>query len=447
MGLADYVKKKLPAWPNWINLFLLRLNIFGDRVYGEAYRYTKAHIADISPEDKILNMVNFAIANVPYYRNKYGSLRIHSLKEFEEKIGFIDKDIVMSHWDEFLVDNIDWNKVIIGTTGGTSGKPLKLVIPKNRYIREYAISHKYSKLTGWKPGDCRAVIRNDRLPSSKDYLINPVLKDFIFDAFRMSTVYAKKVYGIIKKYNINYIWAYPSAVYQFFKLCEAQNLDLSVIKAVMLSSEAITNEQLWYITEHLGIMISCSYGHSEKLILAMNDCKSMELHVDPYYGYCEIVDGEGAAREESGYVGEMVGTTFSNEYQPLIRYKTGDYAEISNVSYDSNGLRQLKLKKIYGRWNKSLIYKKDGTTISTTALNLHGDFYNHIDGIQYIQEEIGKLKVLIIKNTNYSSKDEQFIMDHIGNAMGGLNYIEIKYVDKLILQPNGKFLPLVSTVN
>jgi phenylacetate-CoA ligase len=443
MNIGDYIKKELPKWPNWFNLILLRLNVFGDLVYGRSYQTIKSHIKDVSPEEKLIEITNYAIENVPYYRNKYNGLRIHSKEEFEQKIGFINKEEVMSHWEEFLVDNIDWNKVVKGTTGGTSGKPLQLVTPKNRYIRESVFINHHRTATGWKPGVSRAVIRNDRLPEGRDYLVNPIQKFFIFDSFRMDSTYAKKVYSVIKRNKIQYIHAYPSGVYQFFKLCEEQNLDLGFIKAVMLSSEAVTDEQVWYFTKHLGIKISCSYGHSEKLILAMNNCKNMTLHVDPYYGYCEIIDEKGFPIRDKQSMGEMVGTTFSNKYQVFIRYKTGDYAEIDHCE-NINGIDELWLKKIEGRWGNNLIYKNNGTTITTTALNLHGDFYNHINGLQYLQKEKGKISVLIIKNQFYNHFDEEFIVNHLGNAMGGKEYVELEYVDRLIYQPNGKFLPLIS---
>ena len=67
-----------------------------------------------NPDEKLIEIVNYAIENVPYYRKKYGNLRITSKKEFEEKIAFIDKDEVMAHWDDFLVDNIDWSRCVTG---------------------------------------------------------------------------------------------------------------------------------------------------------------------------------------------------------------------------------------------------------------------------------------------------------------------------------------------
>ena len=47
----------------------------------------------------------------------------------------------MAHWDDFLVDGIDWSKVNTGTIGGTSGRPLKLVTPNNRYSQKLSYMH------------------------------------------------------------------------------------------------------------------------------------------------------------------------------------------------------------------------------------------------------------------------------------------------------------------
>lgn len=104
------------------------------------------------------------------------------------------------------------------------------------------------------------------------------------------------------------------------------------------------------------------------------------------------------------------------------------------------------LETIHGRRDKSLIYRHDGTSISDASLTLHDDFYNHIDGLQFIQTQKGYLEVLIIKNNKYTDKDEAYYKQHVSKAMLG-KFVSIKYVDKLKFLPNGKFLPVISNFN
>ena len=68
MGIADYIKTRLPYWPNWLNHLLLKWNVFGGLVYGRAYRSILKNIDKGNPEKTLVDMVNFAIERVPYYK-------------------------------------------------------------------------------------------------------------------------------------------------------------------------------------------------------------------------------------------------------------------------------------------------------------------------------------------------------------------------------------------
>lgn len=438
MNIADYLKTEISKWPNWLNLLLLKCNIFGAYAYGPGYLKALKSINDTNPEKELLKMTNYAIKHVPYYRKRYGTLELHSIDEFRQKIGFIDKKEVMEHWQDFLVDDINWDDCQTGTTGGTSGKPLKLVVSRNRYVIELSFMHRLWFKSGWKY-HTRGVIRNHNL-NGKDYIVNPVTKEIIFDAFRISSAYVEKIVDTLRKFNIKFIHAYPSAAYQFCQICKKNGLDISFIHSFLCGSEGITDEQKFFFRKN-GITVYSWYGHSEKLILAGYDYNLQGLVIENKYGFFELIDEDDKCIEKDFVMGEMVGTTFYNKFMPLIRYRTGDFAQMK-----CHPDKLIVLDRILGRWEKTLIYKEDGTTTSLTALNLHGDFYSHINGMQYIQEKKGELTILIIKGNQYSDKDESFIIRHVGYAMGKLDVIKIQYVDKLTFQENGKFLPLISKI-
>ena len=141
--------------------------------------------------------------------------------------------------------------------------------------------------------------------------------------------------------------------------------------------------QRHFIEEEMGIKIYSFFGHSEKLIMAGNCPKCNSYHIEESYGYCELVDSKGNIIKEPGVMGEMVGTTFANRYFPLIRYKTGDFSKYAtNSECPLHGKQYRLLDGVIGRWDKSLIYRADGTTTSITAMNLHSNVYEHIDGLQ-----------------------------------------------------------------
>jgi len=223
-------------------------------------------------------------------------------------------------------------------------------------------------------------------------------------------------------------------------------LDLSFLKSFLCGSEAVTDEQQRFISEELGIKILSWYGHSEKLVLGGFCEGNKMIHIEPSYGYFELINEQKKDITHSKGFGEIVGTTFYNRVMPLIRYKTGDFADCSE-SFCSSCNRSLPLlNKIYGRWDKSVIYRADNTTTSLTALNLHSELYTNIDNMQYLQEEKGKLTVLIIRNSKYTKETENKLIAHFKYGMGEGSIVEIHYVNELIYQPNGKFLSLISKI-
>jgi len=224
-------------------------------------------------------------------------------------------------------------------------------------------------------------------------------------------------------------------------------LHLRFIKAVICSSEAVFDFQKRLIVDELGIKLYSFYGHSEKLIVGGYCEHSDDFHIEMQYGYFELLGEDNKPINTPGKFGEMVGTTLYNYGMPLIRYRTGDFAEYVGDYCEACGRKMPIIKNIQGRWDNNQIYKKDGTYITTTALNLHSDLYSRIDGLQYIQKQPGTLIVLIIKGKSFKAEHEKLFNKHYSEAMGKDSEVKINYVDNLIHQPNGKFVQLISDIS
>src|SRR5690606_15252732 len=100
------------------------------------------------------------------------------------------------------------------------------------------------------------------------------------------------------------------------------------------------------------------------------------------------------------------------------------------------------IKNIQGRWDTNRIYLNDGSYVSITALNLHSDLYNYINGMQYEQETKGNLNIYIIKGEEFNSHIEGEFHKHFEVSLHNKCDFKFIYVDMLIKEPNGKLLPL-----
>jgi phenylacetate-CoA ligase len=453
MGLLQHTKtslvKNITRLPNRVNLGLLALNRDPGVAYGGGYaryrEFLQAHDQAYDNISRLLESVNRAIIEIPFYRERYGGLNIASSEEFEKKIGFIDKDLIMANYDRFINPQAKLSDYDTGTTGGTSGKPLTFIAPKSRYVVELATMHSLWARAGFR-FDVRAVIRNHRLDNGRRFLVNPITREVIFDGFQLTGEQFDQIYRTIRQFDIRFVHCYPSTAFEFATFLKQSRLDTSCIIAFLSGSENIFDYQRELIQGQMGIRFYNWYGHSEKLVMAGYCSGTDNYHVEPTYGYFELVDEDGRALREPGNVGEIVGTSFHNPGMPFIRYRTGDYAEYVG-NYCSACNRNLPLiRNIRGRWSGDRIYNGDGSFVSTTALNLHNDLYQVINGIQYIQELKGELTVLIVKSPFYTTGHEAALNRHFRGKLAKNTIITIRYVDRLLRKDNGKFVHIISTV-
>lgn len=442
--IADILKTGIANLPNWINIPLLRLNPLRESIYGPGYRKFKQSLPTIDPEQRLIEMANYAIANVPYYRTRYKGLAIKDIDQFKREIAFIDKKEVNAHWDDFIADGIDLGKTVLKTTSGTSSKPLRMIIPANRYVTEMVFTTGIWRRCGWN-FDVRATIRGIEIPKGKTYKVNPVTREFIFDSTRLNQEYAAQVYYVMRRHHINTIYTYARVAIAFMQMCRDQGLDTSFIKYALLTSEPVTDAAYAFLTKGCGLSVSFTYGHTEKLIYAGND-GAQEYKVEELYGYTELIDENGKDITTPGGYGELVGTTLYNKYFPLIRYRTDDYAELSRITPTEYGYSQRWLGHIDGRHAYNIIIKHDGSRITETAILLDHSVCCRIDGLQYTQTKAGYITVDIIPGKDFTDKDTEYMRRQTAHVMDGEQYVQVNIVDHLTLMPNGKFTPVLNYI-
>ena len=271
-------------------------------------------------------------------------------------------------------------------------------------------------------------------------------REVIFDGFRLDDDHFREIHGTIRRMGIRFVHCYPSTAYEFAASMERQGLDPGGITAFLSGSENVFPYQRQLIQERLGIRFYNWYGHSEKLVLA-GYCRGTDLyHVEPTYGFFELVDDEGRVVTEPGGAGEIVGTSFHNPGMPLLRYRTGDRAVLAGDHCPACGRRVPLLGEIRGRWSGDRIYHADGTFVTTTALNLHSDLYSVLHGFQYVQEAPGELTVLVVPSPAFTGDHERALLAHFTGRLKPGTRVGIRKVERLLRKPNGKFVHLMSSV-
>lgn len=443
------VLRHIEKLPRPAAIALMQLNRDPNRVFGKAYAEHRAHLARTAASydntGDLLRAVRHAIETVPYYRTRYRDLDVGSVEEFVGEIGFIDRDIVAADMDSFISTHVDRSTYDLCTTGGTSGRPLRLLAPKNRYVVELATMHTLWGRAGFA-FEARAVTRNKRLPSSCEYVVNPITREVIFDGFRLDPQSLARVLVVIQREGIRFIHAYPSTAYELARQMQRQGWPAQGM-TFLSGSENVFPYQRKLIVNELGARFYNWYGHTEKLVLAGHCEHTTDYHVEPTYGFFELVDDTGRPITTPGVTGEIVGTSLHNPGMPLLRYRTGDRAEYVGDHCVACGRRVPVFRDVAGRWNGEKIFITDDRYVTTTALNLHDELLSVLHGLQYVQEKVGDVTVLVVKSPQFTRRHDEALRAHYRDKLGGLQHLEIRYVDTLQRHRNGKVTHLISSVD
>jgi phenylacetate-CoA ligase len=133
-----------------------------------------------------------------------------------------------------------------GSTGGSSGKPVKFYLDRNRSPIEYAFVHDTWSRAGFRAGDPRCVFRGVELSNAAETHIeyDPALAELRCSVFHLVDATMRGYYDEIVDRGIRFIHGYPSAMAIFAAfLVRAGLAPLSQISGVFLTSERFSADQ------------------------------------------------------------------------------------------------------------------------------------------------------------------------------------------------------------
>ncbi|MFC3883391.1 hypothetical protein ACFOU2_07590 [Bacillus songklensis] len=200
---------------------------------------------------QLQKMVKFAVENVPYYTELFSHLHLNwqdikTVKDLE-KIPILTKDEMKRNPESFIPKNQSI-PYVDGSTGGSTGVPLKYRMSKEDYARGVALLLRGFGFAGYHLGDKMSIIAGSSLVSKSKSLKSRV-QDYMLNFHRYLS------YGMDEKdlqmYLINiqknkplFLRGYASSIYIFAKYLEENQLSLDhQIKAIFSTSEMLFPQQ------------------------------------------------------------------------------------------------------------------------------------------------------------------------------------------------------------
>jgi len=398
---------------------------------------------------KLKVMINFCIENVPYYTDLFKKERLskESIQSIADlrKLPILTKDDIRNNVDKFIPKNLDKMNYIVAATGGSTGTPLKYRMSQDDIDLGMAELYFDWHAAGYELGDKIAILAGGSIVGKKTSLTKKVkawLKGHrSYSSYGLSNELLESYLKDMSSWNITFLRGYPTAIYRVAKYIEENNYPIEFnIRSVITTAEMLLPKHKECIERVFKAPVFDNYGLGDGGISAYECHLHRGFHINMDRSILEVInhERENVFEEE----GKILATSLINFSMPFLRYDTGDLGVLSKTSCSCGQYRPI-LKKILGRTTDILDIGGitiGGPMLATLMQQVHARMY------RFIQTGAYEIEVIIVKDVEYSEKDERYIQDSLQSQTKRLKLL-FNYVDDIPITGDEKFKVVINNYN
>jgi phenylacetate-coenzyme A ligase PaaK-like adenylate-forming protein len=392
--------------------------------------------------------------NTPFYKKKYAgcSDRIESFDQFSS-LPILDRAEVAENYKDMVVGGIDNPNVVLSRTGGSSGEPLTFYTFKGSAAVVLAMMIRARAWWDIDHNEKSALFIEHGLKFEDDWqarveqffhhIREKIVNRIFLSAYKMSNDNMAQYYKDINNFSPVYFIGYASFLYLFARYLKDNNLPGAGlgVQCIFYTSEMLYPWQRQVIEEVFGCPVVGEYGLKEVGIVAY-ECPSRRWHTMDDSVYVELVP-----LKSDPTMGEVVVTQLLNMDSPLIRYRTGDIAQIVDREEPCPCGRGLNLMgNMQGRshdWIATPSGKRIHGQVFTHALIVRGS----VDKFQVHQEKDFSIGIKVVANNKFGKDEETKIVEAIKEVLGEPVNIRVEKVEYISSGNSGKFRWIKSEIS
>jgi len=420
----------------------MKVHTLVDTNYKDREPWSNDHIIEYRNK-RLRDYLVYCAKYVPYYKKLFKEIgfdpyKLSSLDDLKA-LPILNKRIVQKSYPEFISEIVPKNQRIILSTGGTTGSGFSFATTLSSIRQQYAIFWRYLNRHGipfetWYGffGGRKIVASTQKKPPFWRY--NVPGKQIIFSAYHLGPETARYYLAELRKRRLDWLHGYPSVLFFLAKYMISTKTELGYKpRWITTASESLLPNQAEVISNAFGIKPIQHYGMTEA-VANISECKQGCLHVDEDFSAVEFIPNS----EGQGF--RIVGTNFTNLAMPFLRYDTGDQARIYTGEC-SCGLPGRIISAIDGRIEDYVILK-NGSFLGRLA-HIFNQMPNILEA-QIYQNKIGALVIRVVKDKNYSIRDEYRLKRELESRVGKETEVEIAYCNNLPRSKSGKLRFVIS---
>ena len=403
---------------------------------------------------KLKTIIRHAYDNVPFYRQFYDQHGVHpnQLGSLDDicKFPILSKDLARDlTLKERTAFGVDISRCTIRTSSGSTGVPVSIL--ENNQSSDYYDAYMLRRLLEYGYRPWKKIFRLSTLPQRSNYPNYEKARTGLMKKFYMNRVKRLVISDDIEKYLDIMVEIQPEFIIgppSYLKVLaensrERKITDLS-LKVIVSCGEILENSTRNFLSSNLNSQVYDGYGCVEIAPLGMAwECRERSgLHINMDVAFLEFLkDGEPISYGEKG---EVVATSLFRFATPMIRYRVGDVATLSNEVCPC-GREMPLIENIEGRIVDFLKTPAKGM-ISPYAVMYALQSIQGIAKYQVIQNKTKKIEINIEKNKKFNKNTITEIRDTCIKLFGFDLQIEVNMIKNFPIKRGQKFRLVKSSV-
>lgn len=451
MSLTSAIVKNI-TYPIW----MLKDGKIGIYNYIRRYR----NLDQSSPEQlqtrqfkNIKKIIKHAYENTRYYKRAFDKICFLPTDlnnpDNMRQLPVITKEEIRENLNDMIAATFNISVLTKDSTGGSTGTPMVFYRDKECWNKRRAQELFFDKWIGCDIGtkvayfvagthhprgisNLRAKIRNATCE-----------RILAFDPYNITDKYMADFLLKFRKFKPSIIKCFPNSLYIFAEYIKRNNIKDLKVDAISCAGENLYPYQRQLFEKIFKCKVFEKYGTRESGVIACECSMHNGMHIFTEGVYLEFIkDGRQAL---PGEMGEIIVTDLFNYGMPLIRYKIGDVAIVTDRKCPCGSNLPL-IDKIIGR-DRDILVAQDGTP-KTGYLFVEIINKNNIPAkCQFVQEDANSLLVNIVKLNGFENQYLKIIEDNCRKILGHSTNIKFAFLEDIPKENSGKFKYVTSKIS
>jgi len=359
---------------------------------------------------KLRKLLITAYESIPFYREKYDQVGFNPKRDFKtlddmKNVPILSKQEARQAGNALKNPKYKWPTVNF-TTSGTTGHPFRTFASCRHWFVEQGLIYRHWKWAGYNFRDPVAIIRSYGPREDEPLIKADKFRNFYyFSPFHLTDKNLSAYVEKMKHLKVKFVRGYPSTILMLAQFMERHpELTIPTLEGAFVASEVLSAKDREAIETSLSVSVFNHYGLAEQVVM-FGDCEEHGgLHNYEEYGYLELLEIKRSAHKR------IIGTNLNNLAMPLIRYDTGDLAEVADEPCSCTRTSQ-SINNVIGRVDQA-IQCQHGCHVP--MINMHTmiePYDDHVAEWQLIQHSLSSLELIV------HTKDEVKLENVSGRMM------------------------------